>query len=304
MRKKLDLFDSGNKALAAQIMETRKPMTMQSLGHQVRGFQEEIWSKNRMSVMIAGLRLKYAQNTDIRQSLLATASQPLFEASSKDRVWGIGFSSEQVKNTLPAIPRAEYGLNILGLALQTVRAELLAECLLHSVNDGERVAPNVSMVSQELSDDISELSSVSNIQQGEVEKSRGKGFGSGNVSNFVTKYDKDAFVVLESLEPDHWLRRRPAGEGKAKLVPQLESEVVTQWVHNGKVVDSRTGQQMLDITRGIDSQSLTPTEVIPTNTEPSAQAPLLTPEQLLQSHISKLSKDDLRAKRKVQHKSR
>jgi hypothetical protein len=38
MRKKLDLFDSGNKALAAQIMETRNPMTMQSLGHQVRGF--------------------------------------------------------------------------------------------------------------------------------------------------------------------------------------------------------------------------------------------------------------------------
>jgi ribA/ribD-fused uncharacterized protein len=174
MRKKLDLFDSGNKALAAQIMETRNPMTMQSLGRQVRGFQEEVWSRNRMSVMIAGLRLKYAQNTDVRQSLLATASQRVFEASSKDRVWGIGFSSEQVKNTRPAIPWAEYGLNILGLALQTVRAELLAECLLHPVNDGERVAPNVYMVSQELSDDISELSSVSNIKQSKSGKVSGQ----------------------------------------------------------------------------------------------------------------------------------
>jgi ribA/ribD-fused uncharacterized protein len=96
MRKKLDFFDPDNKTLASRIMRERNPMTIQTLGRKIEGYKENVWSEHRLDVMMAGLRLKYNQNADIRQSLLATASQPLFEASTKDRIWGIGFSAGDI----------------------------------------------------------------------------------------------------------------------------------------------------------------------------------------------------------------
>ena len=143
MKKKLDFFDPDNMMLAVKIMDTRNPMAMQAVGREIKGYDEKVWSEHRFNVMVAGLRLKYSQNEEIRDDLLKTASRPLFEASHKDRIWGIGFSLEKIRKSDPPIPRSQYGQNLLGLALQLVRSELTAESRNRTLRDGQRVTPTV-----------------------------------------------------------------------------------------------------------------------------------------------------------------
>lgn len=131
-------MDCGDLATAAEIMKTTSPRKQKALGSQAaEGFDEERWKKTRSAVVEKGNMLKFTQATNVasmamddvtepvtlKDLLLATGDRELVEASSFDRVWGIGFKAEIAKN----MPRERWGMNLLGKALMKVRDELRRE---------------------------------------------------------------------------------------------------------------------------------------------------------------------------------
>jgi ribA/ribD-fused uncharacterized protein len=121
MKKKQELFDPTNVQLAASILSATSAPEIKGLGRQVRNFDDKLWDQHKYEVMKEGLRLKFSQDEDLRRKLLDTIPARLFEASPKDRVWGIGYGEDE----LPA-DESMYGQNLLGKALQDVRADLSA----------------------------------------------------------------------------------------------------------------------------------------------------------------------------------
>lgn len=67
--------------------------------------------------MEEGNYLKFTQNESLRKRLLETGDRELAEASSFDRVWGIGYSAGEAAKA----PRDSWGQNLLGKALVRVR---------------------------------------------------------------------------------------------------------------------------------------------------------------------------------------
>lgn len=69
------------------------------------------WDERRVKVMLKGVRLKFSQNQDLKQQLLATGEDELVEyAPWGDTFWGVDKRGD--------------GLNMLGQILTQVRAEL------------------------------------------------------------------------------------------------------------------------------------------------------------------------------------
>ncbi|KAM0331504.1 hypothetical protein ACHAQA_003181 [Verticillium albo-atrum] len=108
------------------ILEATTPNEVRALGHQVAHYDESVWNANKMRIVTDGNRLKFTHGPEaarLRDLLLATADRELVEADPTDRVWGIGFNQAKAG----ASDRKNWGKNLLGKALATVRGELLAE---------------------------------------------------------------------------------------------------------------------------------------------------------------------------------
>ena len=94
------------------------------LGRQVKGFNEEEWSKVSYDVMLKACLAKYGQNKVLFDKITdpALEGKHFVEASPYDCIWGIGFGE--------ADPRADdetawKGKNWLGKVLDEVRIKLL-----------------------------------------------------------------------------------------------------------------------------------------------------------------------------------
>jgi ribA/ribD-fused uncharacterized protein len=114
----------GDREIAAEIIAADHPKTHKALGRKVKGFDDKIWKANREAIVLAGNRLKFEQNPDLKAPLLATRGTVLVEASPYDRIWGIGLSAND--------PRAQneatwQGQNLLGKILTKLRDEWIAE---------------------------------------------------------------------------------------------------------------------------------------------------------------------------------
>ena len=103
---------------AKKIMEAETPKEYKKLGRTVQGFNSEIWEQNRENVMFDGVLLKFCQNEDLKQKLLATGDAVLVEASPYDRIWGIGMRKADAEKISPENWK---GLNLLGKVLMKVR---------------------------------------------------------------------------------------------------------------------------------------------------------------------------------------
>jgi ribA/ribD-fused uncharacterized protein len=110
----------GDKDVAALILACDKPQKIKALGRKVKGFDDGEWAQHRFDIVRAGNGLKFRQNNDLRERLLATGDRELAEASPFDRIWGIGMGAEKAQN----VAQAKWGLNLLGKALMEVRSEL------------------------------------------------------------------------------------------------------------------------------------------------------------------------------------
>ncbi len=111
---------------ATKILQTKSPRKVQLLGREVKGFKEKIWQNASFNVVVQGNLLKFKQNTQLREYLLATGDKVLVEASPIDSIWGIGLHKDDER---ALDPKAWLGENKLGFALMEVREALKKERL-------------------------------------------------------------------------------------------------------------------------------------------------------------------------------
>jgi ribA/ribD-fused uncharacterized protein len=111
----------GDVEMAAAMLAEADPKELKKLGRKVKNWNEALWKKYRLPVMVHGCYLKFSQNPAMKAELLATGERILAEASPEDRIWGIGLEESDPRcldtNTWD-------GLNLLGEALMIVRALL------------------------------------------------------------------------------------------------------------------------------------------------------------------------------------
>lgn len=119
MRMKAVTF--GDDGHAAEVMETEDPAVMQDIGWKVTPFHRHVWAGIRQSVAYRGIKAKFAQNSILRERLIATGDDILAECAYKDRSWGIGYHADD-----PRVQKVEdwRGKNLLGFALMIVRQEM------------------------------------------------------------------------------------------------------------------------------------------------------------------------------------
>jgi ribA/ribD-fused uncharacterized protein len=81
--------------ITAQIMSkpAPSPKKIKSLGQQVPNFDQATWEKERYGIVLEGTYLKFSQNKELKEQLLATGKKELVEASPRDRIWGVGFGA-------------------------------------------------------------------------------------------------------------------------------------------------------------------------------------------------------------------
>jgi ribA/ribD-fused uncharacterized protein len=109
----------GDSEIAAQTLACETPGEAKALGRKVRNFDQSIWDANCDRVVEEGNFLKFRQNERLREVLLGTGERELVETSPNDRVWGVGFNSEEALEHVE-----EWGENKLGKALIKVREQL------------------------------------------------------------------------------------------------------------------------------------------------------------------------------------
>eukprot|EP00873_Tetraselmis_striata_P044084 jgi/Tetstr1/464348/TSEL_009143.t1 len=108
---------------AAKIMAADRPGRCKALGRQVANFDEAKWKRHRMELVMALVSCKFTQLPDLRAAQLETTGSTLVEASSWDRIWGIGMNATEAGKMLPARWK---GQNLLGRSLTELRERIMA----------------------------------------------------------------------------------------------------------------------------------------------------------------------------------
>ncbi|QSS51338.1 hypothetical protein I7I53_06636 [Histoplasma capsulatum var. duboisii H88] len=98
------------------------PQDLRSLGRQIPNFDDAVWKTHRYAIVVEGNYLKFTQNSQLKEELLATGDRELVEASPRDRIWGVGFGAKNA-----GARRKHWGLNLLGRALMEVRERIRKE---------------------------------------------------------------------------------------------------------------------------------------------------------------------------------
>ncbi len=111
----------GDDEIAERILAEKDPAEQQKLGRQVRGYRSDLWDEHRFRIVWQGNFLKFTQQDDLRDRLLATGNRILAEASPYDLIWGVGFAAKDEA----ILNRDNWkGLNLLGKVLTSVRSLL------------------------------------------------------------------------------------------------------------------------------------------------------------------------------------
>ncbi len=108
-------------ASAAKILAEKLPRKQKALGRSVKNLDLEVYDCCKFHIVTEGNWLKFSQDEGLRNELLETGERELVEASPMDWIWGIGFAAEHAETL-----REEWGQNLLGKALVTVRDRLRA----------------------------------------------------------------------------------------------------------------------------------------------------------------------------------
>lgn len=87
------LFDPSK---ALDIAHATSPAEAQRLGRELKNFDRQKWNEVNDGIVERANYLKFGQNKDGKalKTLLDTTGKELIEASPKDRIWGIGYGSE------------------------------------------------------------------------------------------------------------------------------------------------------------------------------------------------------------------
>ncbi|EAD8958340.1 NADAR family protein [Listeria monocytogenes] len=119
MAEKAKLFN--DMEMREKILVAKHPKQAKDFGRLIRGFQEDIWLKNRFNIVMRANQAKFSQNEELKKFLMQTKNRILVEASPVDKIWGIGMAADNKNVENPLYWK---GLNLLGFALMAVRDEL------------------------------------------------------------------------------------------------------------------------------------------------------------------------------------
>lgn len=119
MASKAALFKDWN-AVGAILM-TSSPREQQSLGRQVKNFDQQVWDREKLGIYFTACTGKFHQNPELRRYLTQIPRHCLIAEGTTDKVWGIGMtlddpSAFDVRNWP--------GQNLLGRVLMEERDEL------------------------------------------------------------------------------------------------------------------------------------------------------------------------------------
>lgn len=124
----------GDDEIADRILAASDPAEAKALGREVSNFDQEVWNDNCDGVVEKGNFLKFQQNQKLKDVLQGTGNRMLVQTSPNDKVWGIGFNTEDALRN-----ESDWGENKLGKALMKVREQSAAHLLPRSV---PVIAPN------------------------------------------------------------------------------------------------------------------------------------------------------------------
>jgi ribA/ribD-fused uncharacterized protein len=114
----------GDQEAALAILKATDPGKQKALGREVRGFDEGVWDREKLALVLRINLAKFGQNKGLRRKLFQTGQAGMVEASPIDTIWGIGLDAKAAGAT----PPDEWpGQNLLGLALTRVKEILKAE---------------------------------------------------------------------------------------------------------------------------------------------------------------------------------
>jgi ribA/ribD-fused uncharacterized protein len=117
-------IEFGDTEIANQILKTKTPSQIKSLGRQVKNYNDDHWDKVREERTYHGLYEKDKQNPKLYKAIMDTGTRELVEASPNDKIWGVGLADSDPRILNKANWR---GRNILGSILMRVRAKLEQE---------------------------------------------------------------------------------------------------------------------------------------------------------------------------------
>ncbi len=118
MRKKALLM--GDHETASLISRAPTPLAAKRLGRKVRPWNQGLWEDHCDQIMEDILVAKFASTHAMREYILDIEGH-FYEASPKDKIWGIGISVKQAREGKP-----HNGQNKLGRALDRARARIAA----------------------------------------------------------------------------------------------------------------------------------------------------------------------------------
>lgn len=107
---------------ARKIYAEKNPREQKALGRLVNGFDQNVWDKKKMTIVVRANYLKFTQSDELESYILGHKDKFLVEASPDDKIWGIGLNEKDAKNT----PRENWkGENLLGLAIMEARTIII-----------------------------------------------------------------------------------------------------------------------------------------------------------------------------------
>ena len=104
---------------AKKILVERHPRQQKELGRKVSGFDEKKWSNIKESIVYNANYEKFNQNLRLKDILLSTGNEQLYEASTFDKIGEIGLTEKYTLNC-----KEWRGENLLGKSLMYVREDL------------------------------------------------------------------------------------------------------------------------------------------------------------------------------------
>jgi hypothetical protein len=111
----------GDENTRQKILANPSPSVAKKLGQSVKPWDEQKWLQHRCRIMYEACRVKFSSSPELLAQLMATGTKVLVEASSLDRIWGIGMTASDPRAQQPTEWK---GLNLLGKVLMQVREDL------------------------------------------------------------------------------------------------------------------------------------------------------------------------------------
>jgi len=108
MYRKALLF--GDDQIAKKIMNSTSPSRHRMLGKQVAGFEKKLWHEHCRQYSFEGNLAKFSQNPLLKEKLLLAAGS-FAEASSYDRIWGVGLSLSNPTGAARTVPAKAWMLS-------------------------------------------------------------------------------------------------------------------------------------------------------------------------------------------------